>query len=208
MSLGLGWLRFLGWVDPDGSRDLGWFGTLADEPLRGAEKRGVERGLAGCVDCVGLPEVDLVGCHQADACVMMVLVIPGEEAATERAGLVDRPEPFGELWLIFQRLEVSLREGIVVRGVRPAVGFDHAEIGEHQGGRLGLHGATAICVQRQLVGQHGMFGHGDLEQGFELNGTFGMLDAPADHAATEDVENDIEVEVRPFHRPHQFGDVP
>ena len=108
MSLGLGWLRFLGWVDPDGSRDLGWFGTLADEPLRGAEKRGVERGLAGCVDCVGLPEVDLVGCHQADACVMMVLVIPGEEAAAECASLFDGLEPFGELRLVFQGLELGL----------------------------------------------------------------------------------------------------
>ena len=36
-------------------------GTLADEPLRGAEKRGVKRGLAGGKDCVGLPEVELVG---------------------------------------------------------------------------------------------------------------------------------------------------
>jgi len=32
-----------------------------------------------------------------------------------------------------------------------------------------------------------------------------MLDAPADHAAAEDVEDDIEVEAGPFHRPHQFG---
>jgi hypothetical protein len=108
LSLGLGWLRFLGRVDPDSSRDLGWFGTLADESLWGSEKRGVERCLAGGVDCVGLPEVDLVGRHQADACVMMVLVILGEEATAERAGLVDGLEPFGELRLVFQGLEVGL----------------------------------------------------------------------------------------------------
>ena len=87
---------------------------LADEPLRCAEKRSVERGLAGGVDCIGLPEVELVGGHQADACVMMVARLPGEEAAAERAGLNDGLEPFGEFRLIFQRLEVGLRERVVV----------------------------------------------------------------------------------------------
>lgn len=92
--------------------------------------------------------------------------------------------------------------------MRPAVRFDHAEIGEHKGGGLGLHRATAIRMQRQLVGRHGMFCHGVLEECFELNGTFRMLDAPADDAAADDVEDDVEIEVRPFDRPHQFGDVP
>ena len=62
------------------------------------------------MDCAGLPEVDLVVCHQADAEVMMVFVIRGEEAAAGRAGLVDRPEPFWELGLVFQDLEVGLRD--------------------------------------------------------------------------------------------------
>ena len=63
-------------------------------------------------------------------------------------------------------------------------------------------------MQRQLVGRHGVFCHGILEECFELNGTFRMLDAPADHTAAEDVENDIKVEIGPFDRPHQFRDVP
>ena len=71
------------------------------------------------MDCVGLSEVDLVGCHQADSCVMMVFVIPVEEAAAERAGLVDGLESFGEFRMIFQLLEVGLREGVVIRRVRP-----------------------------------------------------------------------------------------
>ena len=87
---------------------------LADEPLRCAEKRSVERGLAGGVDCAGLPEVDLIRCHEADACVMMVARLPGEESAAECAGLNDGLEPFGEFRLIFQRLEVGLRERVVV----------------------------------------------------------------------------------------------
>ena len=75
------------------------------------------------MDCVGLPEVDLMWCHQADACVVMVFIIPGEETAAERAGLADRPEPLGEFRPIFQRLEMGLREWVVVRSVRPAQGI-------------------------------------------------------------------------------------
>ena len=66
------------------------------------------------MDCARLTEVDLVGRHQADACVMVVLVIPGEEATAECAGLNDGLEPFWELRLVFQRLEMGLREGVVV----------------------------------------------------------------------------------------------
>jgi len=94
------------------------------------------------MDGVGLTEVDLVGCYQANACVMVVLIIPSEEAAAERAGFVDGFEPFGKLWLIFQCLEVGFREWVVIRGVWTAVGFDHAEISQHQGRRLGFHGSA------------------------------------------------------------------
>ena len=53
-----------------------------------------------------------------------------------------------------------------------------------------------------------MFCHGTLEQRLELDGTFRMLDPPADHAAAIDVEDDVEMEAGPFDRPHQLGDVP
>jgi len=60
---------------------------------------------------------------------MMVLVIPGEEATAEGARLNDGLEAFWELWLVFQGLEVGLRERVIVRCVWPAVRLDHAEIG-------------------------------------------------------------------------------
>ena len=87
---------------------------FAHEPLRRAEERGVEGCLAGCMDCLGLPEVDLVGCHQADTSVMMVLIVPCEEPSAEGAGLFDGCKVGGEFRLIFQRLEVGLRERVVV----------------------------------------------------------------------------------------------
>ena len=117
------YLLVVRWVDPDSGRDLWRLWRLADEPLGCTEECGVKRGLAGGMDCVGLPEVDLIRCHEADACVVMVFIIPGEEAAAERAGLNDGLEPFGEFRLIFQRLEVGLRERVVIRGMRPAQGI-------------------------------------------------------------------------------------
>ena len=76
-------------------------------------------------------------------------------------------------------------------------GFDHAEIGQHQGGRLRLHRAAAIGMQCQLIGGHGMFCYGVEKQRLELAGTFGVFDPPACDAAAIDVESDIPPTFRP-----------
>ena len=142
---------------------------------------------------------------------MMVFIIPGEETAAEGACPVDGLEPFGEFRLIFQRLEVGFREWVVIRGVWTAVGFDHAEIGQHQGRRLRLHWCTTVGVQGKLVGRHGMLGHGVEKQGFEQGCTFGVPDPPADdppadHApsdktAAKDVGDDVSVPSRLYPMP-------
>ena len=108
LSLGLGWLCLLWRVDPDSFRDVWWFWALADEPLWRVEKCSIESVLAGGMDGVGLPEVDLVARHQPDAGVMMVFVIPSEETAAESACILDGLKPLGEFWLIFQGLELGL----------------------------------------------------------------------------------------------------
>ena len=87
------------------------------------------------------------------------------------------------------------------------MGFDPAEIGQHQGGRLCLHRPATVGVQGKLVGRHGMPGHGVGKQGFEQGCTFGVLDAPANDAATEDVEDDVEMETGPFHGSYQRGPI-
>jgi hypothetical protein len=81
-------------------------------------------------------------------------------------------------------------------------------IGEQQGGCLGLHRAAAIGMQGELAWRHVVFGDGVVEQRPEQHGAFGIGDTPADGAAAEDVEDDIEIEVGPFGWPHQFGDIP
>ena len=105
-------------------------------------------------------------------------------------------EALGELGLVFQGLEVGLRERVVVGGVGPAVRLGDAEVGQHQGGGLGLHRPAAVGVEGQLAGRHGVLGEGVIEQRLEQGGALGIGDAPADDPAAEDVEDDVEIEVR------------
>ena len=71
-----------------------------------------------------------------------------------------------------------------------------AEVGQHQGGGLGLHGAAAVGMEGQLARRHGVLGEGVIEQRLEQDGALGIGDAPADDPAAEDVEDDVEIEVR------------
>src|SRR6516225_5894886 len=70
----------------------------------------------------------LIGRHQADAGMVMLLIVPIEEAAAERLGVLDAAEAPWKLRLVFHGFEVAFRERIVVGGVRPAVRFGDAEI--------------------------------------------------------------------------------
>jgi hypothetical protein len=56
-------------------------------------------------------------------------------------------------------------------------------------------------VQSQLAFWRGMFGGGVLEQGDEQCGAFPIGDTPADDAPAENVDDDVEIEVRPFRVP-------
>src|SRR5271166_5824479 len=53
-----------------------------------------------------------------------------------------------------------------------------------------------------------MLGDGVVEQGFEQGGAFSVGDLPGDDPAAENINDDVEIEVAPFHRSHQFRDVP
>ena len=82
------------------------------------------------MNCIGLAVVHLVWSHQADPGVMMILIVPVEEAAAEAFGVLNAAEAFGEARLVLQRLEMTFGERVVVGGVRPIVRPGNAEIGE------------------------------------------------------------------------------
>lgn len=106
--------RFLGWVDPGSGWHGGWFGHFADEAFRVCLVGAGEDLLSGGVDGVCLAVMDLIGCHQANAGMMVVLIVPGEEVAAEGFGVLDTAEALGKLRLILECLEVGFRERVVV----------------------------------------------------------------------------------------------
>ncbi len=143
-------------IDPDGGGLFGWDGLGFDEAV-GVGLEGVVEGLLTFgVNLAGLSEMDLVWGHEADAVMVVVPVVPIEEGSAEGLGVLDGAELFGELGLIFTRFEEAFREGVVVGGVGPAVGFRDAEIGEEEGGGFGFHGGSAIGVEGELAGRNGV----------------------------------------------------
>jgi len=139
---------------------------------------------------------------------VMVPVVPIEEAAAETPGVLDATEAFREPRLIFQRLEVALGERVIVRGMWPIMRTDDAEVAEQQRGGFGFHRSTTIGMQGQLARSHMVFRYGIVEQNFEQHGAFRIHDTPADHTAAVDIEDHIKIEVAPFGRTFQFRDIP
>ena len=75
-------------------------------------------------------------------------------------------------------------------------------------GALADHRRAAVGVQGEHLGLDALFVAALFD---EMTGQHRVLpvgDHPADRVAAEDVEHDVEVEVRPLGRPQQLGDVP
>ena len=53
----------------------------------------------------------------------MLVVVPAEEGAAEGPGVLQGAESVREAGVVFERLELGLRVGIVVADLRPAVGL-------------------------------------------------------------------------------------
>lgn len=153
-----------GRIDPGRDRLCRRFRLVSDETFGVSAEGTVERDLAGSMDLVGLTEVHLVGRHQAYSGMVMDLIVPVEEAAAERLGVLDAAETLRKLRLVFHGFEVALRERIIVGGVQPTVRRGDAEICEQQRGSLGSHRATTVGMQGELTDGYRMFGDGVLEQ--------------------------------------------
>src|ERR1019366_1102986 len=70
---------------------------------------------------------------------MVVVVVPGKEALTKGPCVLDGAESVGELGPVLESLELALRVWVVVRDMRSAMGFSHAQISQHQRHRFGGH---------------------------------------------------------------------
>ena len=81
----------------------------------------------------GQADVHVVGREQPEAAVVMFCVVPGEEDVPVGPSVLDGAEPLRKRRPILQRLELRLRERVVVGHVGPRMRLGHAEIGQHAG---------------------------------------------------------------------------
>ena len=77
-------------------------------------------------------------CQQTDTRVSVLLVVPVKEAAAEVEAVVMAGEAAWKIGSVLQRLERTLREGIVIADVRSAVGLGLLQEWQGVGPRLGI----------------------------------------------------------------------
>jgi hypothetical protein len=68
----------------------------------------------------GAAAVDVGRRQIGDAAVLVLMVVPAEERPPPVERVLERREPAWIARVVLRRLEVALREGVVVAGVRPA----------------------------------------------------------------------------------------
>lgn len=152
--------------------------------------------------------MDHVGTHQSNGRVAMFGVIPGEKLPAESPGILCIAESLRKLWPIIEGLELGFRKGVVVRGMRSAMGLGYAQISQKLGHAVGSHGASSIGVDCQLALHNGLLFTGFCDQTSGQCSRLPMGHHPAHHKTTEDIQDHIEIEVNPLGRSLEFGDVP
>ncbi|SPE23403.1 hypothetical protein SBA2_1230004 [Acidobacteriia bacterium SbA2] len=171
-------------------------------------KSDVQDGLALVQEFGGLPQMNHGGGHQAQAGVVVVVVVPAEEGLAKPTGVFDGAEAVREARAVFEGPKLAFRIRIVIGDMRTAVGFDDAQIGQQQSHRFGFHGRTSIGMHGELAWQNVLRVTGMLDEPFGQLGAFAVGDHPTDDVAAEDVQDDIKMISGPFHRTAQLGDVP
>lgn len=139
---------------------------------------------------------------------MMLGVIPVEELSTEPSGILDAAEPLWKLRSVFHRLELALRERIVVGRIRSGMRPGDPEITQKHHQTLGFHRRATVSMDRKRAWINLLL----LDRlRDELPGELGALPVrhhPSDHIPAKHVENHAEIEIRPLGRAFEFGYIP
>ena len=159
-------------------------------------------------DSAGSTVVDVMGGEHRDPGMPMLGVVPGEQRTAEGARGRDVVEPTGEAGVVLQGFELRLGEGVVVTDMRAAQRTGHPEVGEELRGALAGHGRPAVGMQGQRLGLDALLHTGLLDEPGGQRRALALGDHPPDDVSAEDVEQHLQVEVRPAFRPQQARDVP
>ena len=135
-------------------------------------------------------------------------VVPGEESLAMCSCIFDATEAIREVGPIFERLELRLGVRIVIGDMRTAVALGYIKVDQQGGHGFGSHAGAAVGVQGEAARGDVLLGGG---VGDQLLGQLGGLargDHPADDVAAEDIQDQVQMEVRPLSGASQLGDVP
>ena len=154
------------------------------------------------------PVMDIVGGEHCDTAMSMLGVVPGEERAAKGGGGGEVVEASGEVGVVLQRFELRLGEGVVVADVGAAQRAGDPEVGKELRGALAGHRRAAVGVQGEGLGGDVLFDTGVLDEPRGECGALALGDHPAHDVTAEEVDQDVEVEVRPALWPEQARDVP
>lgn len=138
----------------------------------------------------------------------MLVVVPGEELLAEGAAVLNAAEAIRKAGPVLQGAKLAFRVRVVVRNVGSAVRLGDAQVGHQERHWFGAHDFSTVGVNGQLARRYGVFLQGVLNEVFGQFGRFPLGDHPAGNITAEDVDHYVELEVVPFDRPPQFGDVP
>jgi hypothetical protein len=102
---------------------------VADKAFGMGLKSGGQDLLALLGDDLGLARVHHGGGQEANAAMMMFLVVPGKKLLAKGSGILKAAKLLGKGRLIFEGFELSLGAGIVIGDMGPTVAFGDAQIG-------------------------------------------------------------------------------
>ena len=80
------------------------------------------------------------GGHQAEAGMMVFIVVPAEEGLAKPAGVFDGAEAVREAGALFQGTELTFRIGVVVGDMGPGMRFGDTKVGHQQSYGFRFHG--------------------------------------------------------------------
>lgn len=184
------------------------YGLSVFESLRVHLVCGFEHPAAILVYLIGKSVMDLSRCHQADACMVVLVVVPCEKRLAKDSGILNGAEAFGKLRTVLQVFELGLGDRVVVTDVGAAVGFENPRstsssatafdfmLDPRSACRVNWFAAMFWLLQLCEIGR------------LAKAACLSVGDHPADHVAAENVDDHVQVKVGPLDRVFQLGDVP
>ncbi len=163
-------------------------------------------------DFDGLAAVALLGRHELDAAVTVLVVVPIHEQRHPLAGLAFAGEwPVLVVGPVLDRAEKGFGVRIVVRHSWPGERTQHAQLFQPGFKRGSAHGVAVVGMEDQWLAApptDSLAGTGPAHQ-IGCNGwVFSLGDIPGHHLAAPDVDHQVEVQPHASHRGGQIGDVP